>query len=997
MSSKYDAFISYRHSELDKFVATTLHKKLESFKLPKNVKSPTGKKKIERVFRDQDELPLASNLSDPITEALENSDYLLVICTPRLPESEWCKKEIETFIKLHGRDKVLAVLAEGEPEESFPEALTKEAYEVINPDGTRETKYRIFEPLAADVRGKNNKAIKKAMNDAILRICAAMFGLNYDELKQRHKERAMRRTISIVSAIAAALMLFSAVCMGLMFKIINQSEMILDQNAEIKKQYSEIEAQSKQIQEQKNQIEEQFLEAQINLAEATTNNAESLIKQGRKYDAVYALRRVMPTSSKDDSYPYTAKTEYALANALEVYADYDCLFSGRTFDSESTIEAAKVSQDYKKVATLDACRNLHVWDAETGKELFYKTLNTESYIKTELTFEFINSDTLLYSDNKKIYKLNLSDNTESEFANPNGSENFPGKMYRFLRDDKFVIITSDDIDVFDAKTGNCISTHSISEIDESLSSPNFYDVVLSSDGNTLSFSCAEAFKETSFVGILDIESDSLISAEIPLDNGCALAISDEEIFYAGSAPTDSFFVEDCYLYCLDRTTGKEKWKNHLPGYVYDMKVSADSTYIYATGYDCLYVIDLTTGDEINTLNAYSKVCNLVTLDNNGAALLTSDCNQYGYIDGYNDLYYSALFNNRPEITAEKFMLGYGNMFVQYHGTSYVSMFKYKDNDDEALFECGYSNTLCLNDADQFIRKESSTDSIELYSLDSTTPLCEMAEDYSYTTFVGDGSEYLANYGFGLKIYNLSDGSVVKEVPSLDVPAFDEGGVTNDRNYIYSGRDKEGHIFLYSLTTGAVEDLFKPDIPSDESITVYGLNKSFYAVKRESGAIEIYKDKGMKPVFTGKRLLSNHDGFRVFGDSNIFSIAYVDGIIEFYRFDDTVELIKTFNFTSMTSAEFDTLRYYPAQQIYVMNVNLKTLVFNEDLDAIAYLPFKANYIPSRNAFLYQASSGKENALFTTKRYSYDDLIYESNKVLANYIPSQLILEKYNLAD
>ena len=70
MENKYDAFISYRHSELDKFVAVNLHRKLEAFKLPKGVKSPTGKKKIERVFRDQDELPLASNLSDPITVAL---------------------------------------------------------------------------------------------------------------------------------------------------------------------------------------------------------------------------------------------------------------------------------------------------------------------------------------------------------------------------------------------------------------------------------------------------------------------------------------------------------------------------------------------------------------------------------------------------------------------------------------------------------------------------------------------------------------------------------------------------------------------------------------------------------------------------------------------------------------------------------------------------------------------------------------------------------------
>ena len=33
----YDAFISYRHTELDSFVAKNLHKQLESFKLPKNV------------------------------------------------------------------------------------------------------------------------------------------------------------------------------------------------------------------------------------------------------------------------------------------------------------------------------------------------------------------------------------------------------------------------------------------------------------------------------------------------------------------------------------------------------------------------------------------------------------------------------------------------------------------------------------------------------------------------------------------------------------------------------------------------------------------------------------------------------------------------------------------------------------------------------------------------------------------------------------------------
>ncbi|MDE6737592.1 MAG: hypothetical protein K2K07_00660, partial [Lachnospiraceae bacterium] len=99
---QYDAFISYRHSELDSFVAQTLHKQLENFKLPKNVArrkmvqaktdvdleamaSVQGtedtadmtklvKTRIKRVFRDKEELPLVTNLADPITEALQNSE-----------------------------------------------------------------------------------------------------------------------------------------------------------------------------------------------------------------------------------------------------------------------------------------------------------------------------------------------------------------------------------------------------------------------------------------------------------------------------------------------------------------------------------------------------------------------------------------------------------------------------------------------------------------------------------------------------------------------------------------------------------------------------------------------------------------------------------------------------------------------------------------------------------------------------------------------------------
>ena len=96
---------------------------------------------------------MATNLADPIREALQNSEYLIVICSPRLPESMWCRKEIETFIEMHDREHVLAVLAEGEPAASFPEELLYREAEEKQPDGSI-LKVKIpVEPLASDVRG----------------------------------------------------------------------------------------------------------------------------------------------------------------------------------------------------------------------------------------------------------------------------------------------------------------------------------------------------------------------------------------------------------------------------------------------------------------------------------------------------------------------------------------------------------------------------------------------------------------------------------------------------------------------------------------------------------------------------------------------------------------------------------------------------------------------------------------------------------------------------
>ena len=121
VSYKYDAFISYRHVEPDQTVAKYVHQMIETFKAPKEFYKD-GKRPVFRVFRDREELA-ARDLGASIEEALAQSRYLVVICSRRTPLSEWCQKEIEIFKGLHGEERIIPVLIEGEPDEAFPSSL----------------------------------------------------------------------------------------------------------------------------------------------------------------------------------------------------------------------------------------------------------------------------------------------------------------------------------------------------------------------------------------------------------------------------------------------------------------------------------------------------------------------------------------------------------------------------------------------------------------------------------------------------------------------------------------------------------------------------------------------------------------------------------------------------------------------------------------------------------------------------------------------------------
>lgn len=429
----YDAFISYRHSELDKFVAQTLHKQLEAFRLPGNVSRKIGRKKIERVFRDKDELPLTSNLEDPIMRALAESEFLIVICSPRLKESLWCKKEIETFIRLHGREKVFAVLIEGEPEDSFPEELLFAEETVENPDGTTEVVRRPMEPLAADIRGKNKHEMQKAMRTEILRLIAPMFSLTYDDLRQRHREQKMRRILLLSLTGAVICFAFGIVSTTMLLRIQEQKEQIQAQSAEIKAQSAEIGVQNRNL----------LTYQAISLAEESLRQLEDGDRVGAVKTASQAL-----TSYNGHEMLYTEEAQYALTEALRVYDSGSRIKPCYQMETAGVIDRVLVSADRKTMVTLDQSERLTIWDVASGTII--DTIEDMAFsVSSESVCAFLGNDRLAYiTEDKSTVIYDITSKQEAAVL----EENYVLGVYTDKQGKYLAVRGQQGLHIYDAAT-----------------------------------------------------------------------------------------------------------------------------------------------------------------------------------------------------------------------------------------------------------------------------------------------------------------------------------------------------------------------------------------------------------------------------------------------------------------------------------------------------------------------------------------------------------------
>lgn len=153
------------------------------------------------IFRDRDELPTSSELSDSLQKSLQQSRYLIVICSPDSAQSRWVEEEVRAFKGWYGRDHIIALIARGVPNATDRGRPEEECFSASMRFDVDATNARVqIEPIAADLRPEGD-----GRERAFLKIVAGLLGVGFDDLYQRAKRRQKRRQATLAAAVVIGL------------------------------------------------------------------------------------------------------------------------------------------------------------------------------------------------------------------------------------------------------------------------------------------------------------------------------------------------------------------------------------------------------------------------------------------------------------------------------------------------------------------------------------------------------------------------------------------------------------------------------------------------------------------------------------------------------------------------------------------------------------------------------------------------------------------------
>lgn len=945
-AKKFSAFISYKHGDLDTFVAENLHKAIETFKVPRNIQRATGKKEIERVFRDKDELPISSNLSDNISEALQNSEYLIVICSPRTPESYWVQKEIETFIDMHDRDHVLAVLIEGEPEEAFPERLRYAEELRTLPDGTQQVERIPVEPLAADLRAEGKPAVKKLLKTEILRIMAPLLGCGYDDLRQRHRERKMHRIIGISAGLSACFLAFG------LYSLYNTM-----------------------------QINRQYRIKQINQSRYLAETSQRLLSEGDREMAVKIAMEALPEWEGADNRPYVAEAEYALSEAIGVYADGYEFQAERQLVCDAGLEEMVLSWDQSLLAARDSMQNIYVWRVED-----FELINQ---FEPEFAEDFEAVQLCRINFNAQNQLVSISDSGiecrdvqtgdviwEVEGDSPRRAE-FNHTLSLVLVD------WGDELQVFNTATGELTAG-----TDEYTAQVKY---AFSPDDRYVVYSAKDEEKTACVIWDMKSGSVNLIQNEAwesQTISSIVFAGKEDVIISSSGLLTDSLLtvIGNMTMYhveTLEPVWSNENYAHHIKCYYRSDDTEFRNPILVDISGTDIRRIDGTTGTmDVLSQAFYVEYAKPITEESyfvvgeDGEVGILSQSAAYatlGKIAGVSNiedcislgdrLLYRNRGNNKIMVASRLMGAGFQQcseenffsksgictedgsyMIVQVNDGLYILSLETHEILNEIPLSAGWDNSFKLyQDTNQLVTFDQDS-GLHRYDLDSGTELesLDLTESWiSSAAFSQDGTWFVTVGDEGACIYDTNDFTQCRRLEGIDM---DQIVINNDGMYL-AGRKEDGTLGIYELASGNEIELDLGPIgiseikTTGEIVIAVAHTRPWLAVSGADQQIHVVDMQAAKTLCQIEISRADQSFLEFTLDDSMLMIANVDGAISFYDMNDRVITKQV----PLEDNNIQSVSYLPEQELCILKVSGEAYLLTTKENAYTKIASVSNFL------------------------------------------------------
>jgi WD40 repeat protein len=222
----YDGFISYSHAA-DDLLAPRLQTGLQRFA------KPWWKRRALRIFRDESSLSANPHLWSSITDALDQSDWFVLLLSPDAADSEWVNQEVEYWLEHKDPGRIIPVVTDGDFTWTDGDFVSDAAPPALRGAFSNEPRWVDLRFAGSEEQlDLNNPRFSAAVAD----IASAVRGVPKDELESE-EVRQHRRTVRTAWAAGIVVLLLALAAGGAaLFALDQRNEAVTnaekaDQNA----------------------------------------------------------------------------------------------------------------------------------------------------------------------------------------------------------------------------------------------------------------------------------------------------------------------------------------------------------------------------------------------------------------------------------------------------------------------------------------------------------------------------------------------------------------------------------------------------------------------------------------------------------------------------------------------------------------------------------------------------------------------------------------------